>query len=108
PALRPLVEQVAAGTQTIDLLFRSLLDLSKLEGRKVLPTLEPCDVGQLVREVCNQFAGDAQASGLRLSPRVAGELHAMAEPVLLRRALFNLVQNALRYTRQGRVLVAAR
>ncbi|MCD9123039.1 hybrid sensor histidine kinase/response regulator [Cupriavidus sp. UGS-1] len=108
PALRPLVEQVAAGTQTIDLLFRSLLDLSKLEGRKVLPTLEPCDAGQLVREVCDQFAGDARAAGLRLSPRVAGELHAMAEPVLLRRALFNLVQNALRYTRQGRVLVAAR
>jgi hypothetical protein len=33
-SLHPLVEQVAAGTQTIDLLFRSLLDLSKLEGAR--------------------------------------------------------------------------
>lgn len=106
--LRPLVEQVAAGTQTIDLLFRSLLDLSKLEGRKVLPTLEPTDVGQLVREVASQFEADAREAGLTLAPRVGGPLYAMAEPVLLRRALFNLVQNALRYTTKGGVLVAAR
>lgn len=108
PALHPLVEQVAAGTQTIDLLFRSLLDLSKLEGRKVLPTLEPTDVGTLIREVVAQFAPDAHAAGLTLSPRVRGQLYAMAEPVLLRRALFNLLQNALRYTARGGVLVAAR
>lgn len=107
-ALRPLVEQVAAGTQTIDLLFRSLLDLSKLEGRKVLPTLEPCELGGLVQEVVRQFADDAQAAGLSLSPRVPGVLYGMAEPVLLRRALFNLVQNALRYTSKGGVLVTAR
>jgi len=107
-ALHPLVEQVAAGTQTIDLLFRSLLDLSKLEGRKVLPTLEPCELGELIRDVMSQFAADARDSGLTLTPRVPDELYAMAEPVLLRRALFNLVQNALRYTERGGVLVTAR
>ncbi|CAG9177278.1 hybrid sensor histidine kinase/response regulator [Cupriavidus respiraculi] len=107
-SLHPLVEQVAAGTQTIDLLFRSLLDLSKLEGRKVLPTLEPCELGDVIREVISQFAADARESGLTLSPRVPAELYAMAEPVLLRRALFNLVQNALRYTERGGVLVTAR
>lgn len=107
-SLHPLVEQVAAGTQTIDLLFRSLLDLSKLEGRKVLPTLEPCEVGSLIRDVINQFAADARESGLSLTSRVPDELYAMAEPVLLRRALFNLVQNALRYTKRGGVLVTAR
>ncbi|MBF6992086.1 hybrid sensor histidine kinase/response regulator [Cupriavidus sp. IK-TO18] len=107
-SLHPLVEQVAAGTQTIDLLFRSLLDLSKLEGRKVLPTLEPCELGALIRDVMSQFAADARESGLMLTPRVPDELYAMAEPVLLRRALFNLVQNALRYTQRGGVLVTAR
>jgi signal transduction histidine kinase/CheY-like chemotaxis protein len=107
-SLHPLVEQVAAGTQTIDLLFRSLLDLSKLEGRKVLPTLEPAELGELIRDVMNQFAADARESGLKLTPRVPDELYAMAEPVLLRRALFNLVQNALRYTQRGGVLVTAR
>ncbi|CAG9178853.1 Sensor histidine kinase RcsC [Cupriavidus pampae] len=107
-ALHPLVEQVAAGTQTIDLLFRSLLDLSKLEGRKVLPTLEPCDLNGLIHDVMSQFAADARESGLSLNPRVPAEIYAMAEPVLLRRALFNLVQNALRYTKRGGILVTAR
>jgi signal transduction histidine kinase len=107
-SLHPLVEQVAAGTQTIDLLFRSLLDLSKLEGRKVLPTLEPCELNSLIHDVMSQFAADARESGLTLTPRVPDELFAMAEPVLLRRALFNLVQNALRYTKRGGILVTAR
>jgi len=107
-SLHPLVEQVAAGTQTIDLLFRSLLDLSKLEGRKVLPTLEPCELGSLIRDVNSQFAADARDGNLSLTARVPEELYAMAEPVLLRRALFNLVQNALRYTKRGGVLVTAR
>ena len=40
-SLAPLVEQLASGAATIDLLFRSLLDLSKLESRKTSPTLEP-------------------------------------------------------------------
>ncbi len=56
------MEQVAAGTQTIDLLFRSLLDLSKLEGRKVLPTLEPCELSSLINDVMSQFAADARAT----------------------------------------------
>jgi len=106
--LHPLVEQVAAGTQTIDLLFRSLLDLSKLEGRKVLPTLEPLELGELIRDVMSQFSADARESGLKLTARVPDELYAMAEPVLLRRALFNLLQNALRYTERGGVLLTAR
>ncbi|MGY8525977.1 ATP-binding protein [Paracidovorax citrulli] len=107
-ALHPLVEQVATSTQTIDLLFRSLLDLSKLESRKVLPPLEPCDVARLVCEVVGQFADDARAAGLALKSRAPQRLLAMGDAVLLRRALFNLMQNALRYTERGRVLVTAR
>lgn len=106
--LHPLVEQVAAGTQTIDLLFSSLLDLSKLEGRKQLPQLVPCDIAALIDEVVNQFSGDARANGLTLRGNRPAELNALAEPVMLRRALYNLVQNALRYTPDGGVIVRGR
>jgi signal transduction histidine kinase len=74
----------------------------------VLPTLEPCELNSLIHDVMSQFAADARESGLTLTPRVPDELFAMAEPVLLRRALFNLVQNALRYTKRGGILVTAR
>ncbi len=106
--LHPLVEQVAAGTQTIDLLFRSLLDLSKLEGRKQLPELEPCNVSELIQEVIWQSECDARINGLTLRGPLTAPLHVMAEPVLLRRALFNLMQNAMRYTPRGGVIVRTR
>jgi signal transduction histidine kinase len=106
--LKPLVEQVAAGAQTIDLLFRSLLDLSKLEGRRQLPELQPCNVTALIDEVVDQFQSDAQAEGLTLEGNRESGLMALAEPVLLRRALHNLVQNALRYTPAGSVVIRGR
>lgn len=106
--LHPLVEQVAAGTQTIDLLFSSLLDLSKLEGRKQLPQLVSCDITALIDEVVSQFSGDARANNLTLRGNRPAELIALAEPVMLRRALYNLVQNALRYTPDGGVIVRGR
>lgn len=108
-SLAPLVEQLASGAQTIDLLFRSLLDLSKLESRKTSPTLEPVDLGEVITEVVQQFLPDARAKGLALTQRIPPlPVFGMAEPVLLRRALFNLLQNALRYTSHGGVMVALR
>nr|AAA03213.1 virulence regulator protein [Ralstonia solanacearum] len=107
--LAPLVEQLPSGAQTIDLLFRSLLDLSKLESRKTSPTLEPVDLGEVITEVVQQFLPDARAKGLALTQRIPPlPVFGMAEPVLLRRALFNLLQNALRYTSHGGVMVALR
>ncbi|CAJ0739781.1 Sensor histidine kinase RcsC [Ralstonia edaphis] len=108
-SLAPLVEQLASGAATIDLLFRSLLDLSKLESRKTSPTLEPVDLGEVITEVVQQFMPDARAKGLTLAARIPPlPVFGMAEPVLLRRALFNLLQNALRYTERGGVMVALR
>lgn len=108
-SLAPLVEQLASGAQTIDLLFRSLLDLSKLESRKTSPTLEPVDLGEVITEVVQQFLPDARAKGLTLTQRIPPlPVFGMAEPVLLRRALFNLLQNALRYTSHGGVMVTLR
>ncbi|MWP02982.1 hybrid sensor histidine kinase/response regulator, partial [Escherichia coli] len=89
-SLAPLVEQLASGAATIDLLFRSLLDLSKLESRKTSPTLEPVDLGEVITEVVQQFMPDARAKGLTLTARIPPlPVYGMAEPVLLRRALFN-------------------
>jgi len=52
-------------------------------------------------------AGEAKLKGLRLRHRRTSAL-AHTDPILLRRIVGNLISNAVRYTKKGGVLVAAR
>jgi CheY-like chemotaxis protein/anti-sigma regulatory factor (Ser/Thr protein kinase) len=85
------------------------LDVSRLDAGALRPERSDFDVAALLRELAAQYAPHAAARGLRLN------VHAPATPLpvysdrrLLRRALQNFLANALRYTRTGGVLLAAR
>src|SRR3546814_16107509 len=65
------------------------------------------DAGDLLRQLAAQYAPMAAARGLDL------RLHLSTLPVrsdrrLLRRVLQNFLANALRYTREGRIVLATR
>ena len=67
----------------------------------------PVRMGQLLRQLSDEFAPVAAAKGLELTFRPC-EAVVLSDAQYLRRILQNLIGNALRYTDRGRVLVAAR
>jgi CheY-like chemotaxis protein/anti-sigma regulatory factor (Ser/Thr protein kinase) len=73
----------------------------------VTPEPTNVDLGALVRRLAAEYAAKADSKGLRLrsAPR---RLHVQTDPALLERALRNLIENALRYTSKGGVLVGLR
>jgi two-component system, sensor histidine kinase LadS len=88
-------------------LLDSLLFMSRLEVGKLEPRRERFDAGQMLDRVRTTFEAQAQAKGLKFTVTPAAcMLH--SDPVLLERVVGNLVANALRYTKQGGVLVSAR
>jgi CheY-like chemotaxis protein/anti-sigma regulatory factor (Ser/Thr protein kinase) len=73
----------------------------------VRPVWAPFPVQTLLDDVLLNFSGPAQAQGLRLVVRPSAAW-VRGDRLLCGQMLGNLVSNALRYTRQGGVLVACR
>jgi two-component system sensor histidine kinase BarA len=89
------------GTHLLSLIA-SLLDVNRLEQGTVHLEPQPIDVHALLDEVQKTVAPHAQRKGVRLSVTTAAEVPMLrADPMRLRQILFNLADNAVKFTRQG-------
>lgn len=101
--LRFMQDSVDALRTSVD----ALLDIAQADGDGTKVRLHPVPLAPLLQALHGRFAADAAAKRLRLRfvPTQA-VLHADAR--VLSRLLANLVDNAIKYTPRGTVLVAAR
>ncbi len=108
-ALRPLLVDISQAAGHVNDLLNALLDVSALDSRSAELALQPLALAPLLSELHERFQPEAHARGLDW--RIRGPeapAWVVAEPMLLRRALANLLHNALRYTPRGGVLLAVR
>lgn len=85
----------------------TMLDISRLDAGDIAPTMSHVPLNSVFRSLSETFIPDAEQRGLQLHLR-ATPLWVRTDPELLRRLLSNLVENALKYTLDGGVLVVAR
>ncbi|MDO8540125.1 MAG: HAMP domain-containing sensor histidine kinase [Opitutaceae bacterium] len=102
PALAPVVADVREEVQHMSALVNELLAFTKAGLHRDI-TLEPVEIAPLVREVL-----DREEAAARVLVEIAAELRVLADADLLKRALANLVRNALRYGGSGPITVSAR
>ncbi|MDM4768389.1 hybrid sensor histidine kinase/response regulator [Pelomonas sp. SE-A7] len=107
PAQRRMLDQVIEAVGALERLLVGLLDLSRLDSGTVRTHVQSVRLQPLFDAIAVHEADHARSRGLRLRFRPSS-LTVMSDPVLLEQILRNLVSNALRYTRRGGVLVAAR
>ncbi|MGH8084873.1 MAG: hybrid sensor histidine kinase/response regulator [Lysobacter sp.] len=104
-----LAERVDASLRTAEDLLDGLLDVSRLDAGALRPEIIDFDVNAVLRELAAQHAPIAASRSLQLRVRTpANPLVVRTDRRLLRRALQNFLANALRYTRDGGALIAAR
>jgi two-component system, sensor histidine kinase len=87
--------------------FSSMLDISRLEAGCAAPLTHTFPLRDLFRRLHMQYAGHAEVSGLGLRFSTGGK-SVTSDPQLLERIVGNLIQNAIKYTTQGGVVVVAR
>ena len=104
---KAMLARVTESVGALEDLLRSLLDLSRLDSGTVTPARKPMTLGSLYASVRLNVQPVADAKGLRLQFR-GDALGVRSDPVLLQQMLLNLVDNALRHTDRGGVLVSAR
>jgi len=105
--LDELGRRMRCSLDALSRLLNSLLDVSRLDANAVVVTPQPVSLDRMFSELDDDLADAAIEKGLRLDVmQTSAWVH--TDPVVLRRILDNLVSNAIRYTRRGRVLVGAR
>ncbi|WP_188260018.1 PAS domain S-box protein [Azospirillum tabaci] len=104
---RRIATQLRDTVASLGGLLDCLLDISKLEAGLITPHSTPVEVGAIMERLHGEFRAVAASSGLTLRT-VPVRLGACTDGGLLERVLRNLLTNAIRYTRQGRVLFGAR
>jgi signal transduction histidine kinase/PleD family two-component response regulator len=104
---RGLVENISASYNAMEGLFDALLDISRLDAGVVEPRVRTFAVKRVLERLRNDYASQAAAKGLVLSVRPCGAF-VRSDPTLLEEILGNFVSNAVRYTREGRVVVGCR
>ncbi|MCE4536139.1 ATP-binding protein [Pelomonas sp. P7] len=98
------LQSVRRSTASLGEMLDELMDLGRLDGGHYTPQLAVVSLAELLHDVMLHFGGLAKRKGLSLDvPPADG--HVMSDGHLLRRILFNLVSNAIKYTDSGFVRV---
>jgi two-component system sensor histidine kinase CpxA len=82
-------------------LVESLIQVTRAEGDSSARNLEPVPITEMVHELVEDGAIEANARGCRLILRGSNDLVLRADRELLRRALENILRNAIRHAPEG-------
>jgi signal transduction histidine kinase len=107
-ALREALADCVEESDEILAMLESLMDLSEAEAGTMRLRLEEVDARGLLEDAAGLYAPSAEEKGLRLAVEAPEGLRVRGDRARLRRAVANLVDNAVKYVpKGGRVVLSA-
>lgn len=104
---RTVTQHLQQSLQVLNSHIETLVDLSRLDAGIVKPEVAPVRMADLLSGLAAEYRPVAEEKGLRLR-LVASRDWVLSDPALLRRVLGNLIDNAVRFTVAGGVVVGCR
>lgn len=113
---RTYLQKAHESTQHLGRLFQDLLTVSKAEDARLVPHQTAVNIVSFTKEVVDGLAPKAKSKDIFLSfppatadadgsKRITPAFYSLVDPGQLREVLNNLVDNAIKYTKQGSVIV---
>ena len=96
-------------TESLHTILNDILDLSQIESAKLHVRSEPLNIVEELDNVVTLFSSMASERGLALTMKIDPILptYILGDPVRLKQILSNLVNNAIKFTKKGSILVYA-
>ena len=107
PEAMRLIEQIDNSSQAMDGLFAALLDISRLDAGVVEVRERRFSIDSILQRIHIEYSAEAAAKSLQIA-YMPCSVYVCSDPILLERVLRNLVSNAVRYTKTGRILIGCR
>jgi Na+/proline symporter/signal transduction histidine kinase len=102
-----LVQNIDSSLESVEAILGAVLDISRLDTGAMKPQLASFPLNDLLQRVVTDFVPVAREKNLKFTV-MPTSVHVRSDPNLLRRLIQNLISNAIKYTREGRVLVGVR
>ena len=106
--LATAITQMESAVGALTGMLAGMLDLSRLDAGVVEPRLATVNVADMLRNLASEYALCAEAVGLRLRLATGRKRSVLTDSTLLERILRNLLENALRYTKSGGIVIGCR
>lgn len=107
PEHSAIVDRIERSLSGVSGLFRSLLDVSRLDSGKLEPEIEPVSLGALLRELVAEHSAIAEWASVRVR-LVATRYVVLTDRVLLHSMVQNLLSNAIKYSDGSDILIGTR
>ena len=107
PEQNNIIEKIHSATQAMENLFTGLLDISKLDAGMVKANVENFAIADVLASAQVHFVPQAEENGLVLRV-IPCSARVKSDAVILERIVANLVANAVRYTKTGRIVLGCR
>ncbi len=105
---KTFIKRVKSNIDRLARLINDVLDLSKLESGKMAMNFLPLRPESVVREVVESQASVVESKGLKIETEFDGKLPTLiADKDRLIQVLNNLINNALKFTKEGKITVSA-
>ena len=102
-----LVERFDDTLSAMSSMLNALLDINQIEAGTVRPELATFPIDDLLRRMRDEFALHAEEQKIDLRVVFCG-LSIKSDPRLLEQMVRNIISNALKYTKRGKVLLGCR
>lgn len=90
-------------------IINDILDFSKIEAGKLILDRTPLKLREVIEDVMTMLAPTAHSRGLDLVPLIYSDVpnNVMGDPLRIKQIITNLVNNAIKFTQSGEVVLRA-